>query len=200
MRATTACGLGVLGVVLFGCASDESAVESSQTPPVAATESSVDPQVQVELKSWDEVQAWVAGQRGKVVVVDIWSTYCPSCLREFPGFVELNRKYGDQLAGASLSVDFYGGEGESPEDVLPAVQRVLETQKATMRNFVSTDSDEAVLKQVQAVAIPVVLVYDREGRLHTAFNNDSDEYGPTGFTYEENIEPLVKQLLGRAGG
>jgi hypothetical protein len=38
-------------------------------------------------------------------------------------------------------------------------------------------------------------VYDRSGKLAKLFKNDSREYGKDGFTYEKNIEPLVRRLL-----
>src|SRR5215217_4067809 len=37
--------------------------------------------------------------RGRVVVVDFWSTGCVPCMREFPHFVELNGRLGP--AGAA---------------------------------------------------------------------------------------------------
>src|SRR5436190_6816113 len=45
----------------------------------------------------------VAGNRvsksdlaGKVLIVDIWGTWCPPCRMEIPHFVALNRKYNNQ--------------------------------------------------------------------------------------------------------
>ncbi len=154
--------------------------------------------VAVEIKSWESVQEWVAGQQGKVVVIDVWSTSCHPCLREFPHFVELHEKHKDRVACASLSIDFYGGDGNTPQDVQPRVLKFLTRQRATMANFLSSDPDQTVLDAIGAAVIPVSLVYDREGKLHTAFNNDSNAYGPEGFNYTDDIEPLVKQLLNSA--
>jgi thiol-disulfide isomerase/thioredoxin len=183
-------------LVLGGCTAEpavDPAVDSVELPPMSDTSETGTSQVSVQLKSWEEVQEWVAQQKGKVVVVDIWSTFCTTCMREFPGFVELNRKYPDQLAAASLSVDYYGGD--APESVVPRVEKFLESVNATMTNFVSTDPDEHVLKQLEAASIPIALVYDQEGNLQKMFSNDAAEYGPEGFTYEANIEPLVQRLI-----
>ena len=43
-------------------------------------------------------------------------------------------------------------------------------------------------------SIPCVLVYDRDGKLHTRFD-DTGDFGDDGFTYEKNVLPLVKQLI-----
>lgn len=38
------------------------------------------------IKDWD----------GKVILLNFWATWCPPCLREIPGFIELQEQYGDQ--------------------------------------------------------------------------------------------------------
>jgi len=214
-------GCIVAALALLGCAerpdgatpnpdgnsTNGAADASTEVPPDAApteadsAKDSVDNSADIPLsiKSWDEVQQWVASQRGKVVVVDVWSTFCHPCIREFPHFVELHKTHGDRVACASLSIDFYGGEDNTPEDVEPRVRKFLTRQGATMPNFISRDTDETVLGHIGAAAIPISLVYDREGQLRTAFSNDSDAYGPEGFSYEKDIIPLVEELLKSAG-
>src|SRR5436190_23203909 len=39
----------------------------------------------------------IAAQKGKVVVVDVWSTTCIPCIKEFPELVEIHEKYGDKV-------------------------------------------------------------------------------------------------------
>jgi len=38
----------------------------------------------------------LAQWRGKVVVLNFWAPWCPPCIREMPGFVELQRKYRER--------------------------------------------------------------------------------------------------------
>lgn len=112
--------------------------------------------------------------------------------------MQLHDDLGRDVACASLNIDFYGGDGNKPEDVKPPVLKFLTSRRASMQNFISSSADEEVLKQINTASIPAAIVYDREGKLHTIFNNDEEKYGPEGFNYEEDITPLVKQLLGLA--
>ncbi len=41
-------------------------------------------EVTVTVASWEEVQQMVAGHAGKVVVIDLWSTWCVPCVRRVP--------------------------------------------------------------------------------------------------------------------
>lgn len=195
MRATIFTVFTLLLMLPFlGCSSDPQPQTADVTEPTT-DESEVTHNVAIEIKSWDELQQWVAAQKGKVVVIDVWSTSCLPCLKEFPHFVELHEKHGDEIACASLSVDFYGGQGNKPEDVLPAVQEFLNSRNATMKNFVSSDPDEVVLEKIDTAVIPAALVYNQQGKLAKRFNNDGDEFEPDGFNYEDHITPLVEKLL-----
>lgn len=78
MRFVSWTGLAVLVVTAVGCSNSPTeivsapksvAVEKSETKEVEAVASAVT----AEIKSWDEIQDWVASQRGKIVVLDIWS-------------------------------------------------------------------------------------------------------------------------------
>jgi peroxiredoxin len=45
-------------------------------------------------------------QRGKVVLLNFWATWCPPCRREIPLFIELQRRYAKQgLQIVGISVD-----------------------------------------------------------------------------------------------
>lgn len=149
--------------------------------------------VGVNIRDWDEFEAWVTGQRGKVVVVDVWSTFCGPCLEEFPHFVELHNRLGDRVVCASLNLDYYGA-GDSPAEIQPRVLAFLTKQKATSTNFLSSTADEVVLDKLGFAALPVTLVYSQSGELK-AFSNDDARFGPAGFSYEKHINPYVEQTL-----
>lgn len=43
--------------------------------------------------------------RGRVVVVNVWATWCPPCIVETPGFVDLQEEFGDEVQFLGLSMD-----------------------------------------------------------------------------------------------
>lgn len=75
MRFASWAALTLVVAVAAGCGSSLSHPVASPTN-VPAVEPSVPKEpvaVAVDIKSWQEIQSWVASQRGKIVVVDIWS-------------------------------------------------------------------------------------------------------------------------------
>ena len=141
----------------------------------------------------------VTNHRGKVVVIDVWSTWCDPCKRQFPNLVKLHRQYSDKIACISVDIDYYGSPDEPPESFRDEVLKFLSKQDAAFENVISSDPDEDVLNALDVSSVPAVLVYDREGSLRKKFTNDDNEYGGEGFTYQEHIIPLVEKLLAPNG-
>jgi thiol-disulfide isomerase/thioredoxin len=188
-------------LVLAGCqeptppATDEAA-EQSETRETTETSTDSGSEVTVEVKSWTEVQQMVADHRGKVVVVDVWSTWCEPCMEEFPNLVKLHRQFPDSVACISVDIDYIGRKDEPPESFRNEVLAFVSEHQATFQNVISSDTDEDVLDALEVGSIPAVLVYDREGNLKKKFTNDENEYGDDGFKYQQHIIPLVEELLG----
>ena len=72
---------------------------------------------------YDGLGKAIRGLRGKVVVVDIWATWCPPCKREFPELVKLHDKYAadgrDPLFHrGETAADRYLGDPRQPHPCL----------------------------------------------------------------------------------
>lgn len=129
-------------------------------------------QVKVEPVSPEEYQKYVASQRGKVVLVDFWATYCLPCREKFPRTLALAKKYADQgLTAVSMSMD-------SPD---PSYQKkileFLRQQNSEIKNLANrledTDAAFAAL-DIDGGALPHYKIYSRNGKLRNKFGGDPD--------------------------
>jgi len=123
--------LGLLSVlILVGCGtptSSQNVADADQKPAAEAdvADSPSDSGIELAIVDYQGVMEHVAENRGKVVVMDAWSTSCPPCLKEFHNLVELHNTYGpEKVACISLSFDYEGID--TPEDQAPRVLKFLE--------------------------------------------------------------------------
>jgi len=181
-----------------GATSDPGSKPDTRTGTTPDTKKTQDT-VSLEIKSWQETQALIAAQKGRVVVVDLWSTSCVPCMKEFPNLVALHKKYpSEKITCISVSCDYEGLEDEPPESKKPSVMKFLTSTKATFTNVLLSDPDLDVYESIGLAAIPAVYVYDTQGQLAKRFDNDSGEYGDEGFTYKDHIVPLIEKLIDEA--
>ena len=101
----------------LGCESSRPPEANASKPaaievPVPATPA---PAVTLNIKNWDETLELVAQHKGKVVVLDLWSTSCEPCMVEFPHLVELHKQHGEMLVCLSASCDYAGIKSKPPE-------------------------------------------------------------------------------------
>jgi thiol-disulfide isomerase/thioredoxin len=165
--------------------------QPDQPTPTAAAEPSTP--VDVKILSYDEIQKLIASHKGKVVIMDAWSTSCEPCVEEFPNLVALHKKYGpDKVACISLSFD-YEGIGK-PADVVPVVKEFLAKQGATFDNVVSSDDSETLYKKMQLASVPAVYVYNQQGELAKRFDNEMIEKEEDAFNYQ-HVGKLVAELV-----
>jgi thiol-disulfide isomerase/thioredoxin len=169
------------------------------TPRAAAAETKPGAQasVAVELINWDQTLKRVAAHKGKIVVLDAWSTSCSPCVKEFPNLVKLHKRHqGQEVVCMSLSCDYQGIKSKPPEFYKERVLKFLEKNGATFENFLCTDEAEVLYDKLKVASIPAVLVYGRDGKLVKCFNNDEAEKEEDNFTYED-VFKLVEVLLSK---
>jgi thiol-disulfide isomerase/thioredoxin len=169
--------------------------------------------VTVQIANWEEVQQVVARHTGRVVLVDVWSTTCEPCVREFPHLVKLAELYRDDVVCLSASCDYAGIKSKPVEYYRDRVEQFLTKQKAaSTTNFLLSVSADALLESLDLDSIPAVYVYGRDGKLLQRFDNryhsphakaappaggDSTDEAvePEAFTYQRDVVPFVETLL-----
>ena len=114
--------------------------------------------------------------KGKIVVLDFWATWCPPCVREIPGYVQLQKKYADKgLVIVGLSVDQKGAAVVEPFAKKNAVNYPL-----------ALVSPEIVETFGGIEAIPTTFLIDREGKIR---------HRKVGAMETEDYEKLILSLL-----
>lgn len=115
-----------------------------------------------------------ADQRGKIVVVNYWATWCPPCRLETPGLVEIANEYksrGIEIVGVTL------------DENLEAVQPFIEKYQIPYEILLpgadpNTGSAE--------MALPTTFLYDKNGNLAKKY---------TGIVLESTLKSDIEELL-----
>lgn len=170
---------------------------SAQAEASAEEDRSDDPEVRLHAGTWDDVENAVRSARGKVVVVDIWSTSCQPCMDEFPNLVRLSNRWPDDVVCISFNVDYAGLKKRPPEFYRERVRKFLEESDADFLNVLSTEESDTIYERLRLPSIPAALVYGSDGRLAQQFDArmQSDEGEEEPFNYRDDIVPFVKRLL-----
>lgn len=180
--------------LIAGCSSSAEPAGAPGAAPEPSTDA-VPAEVKIQYGNLEQVQKFIAEQKGKIVVLDAWSTYCLPCLREFPELVQLQKKYPQEVVCVSLNLNFEGIEGETPQDAEQEILTFLEEQEAHLVNFVSSEDSETVYKKLNLVSLPAVYVYDSKGKLSHVFENSTISASDEEFSYEKDVVPHVQELL-----
>jgi thiol-disulfide isomerase/thioredoxin len=107
-----------------------------------------------ESKTLDGKKTSLADHAGKVVVLDIWATWCPPCRAMIPHEREMVEKFKDKpFALISVSAD----------DEKKALEEFLEKEKMPWTHWWDNGGDSALLKQWNVRFFPTVYVIDGKG-------------------------------------
>lgn len=187
-----ACSVLPLILLLTTALADESAKKA------AATDTPSSPSTEIKLVEgdWNSVKKIVDDNKGKVVVVDIWSTACLPCMREFPNLLKLQDKYGKEIVCVSLNVDYAGIKSKPPEYYRPRVEKFLKRQSSACRSLLCTVDAIELFDELKLNSIPVAYVYGKDGELVKRFDDSLLEDGEEdAFTYEKDIYPVIEKLM-----
>lgn len=122
----------------------------------------------------------LAQQKGKVVVLDFWASWCGPCIKSLPGLIDA------MSAFPADRVKFIGvNQGEPPDQV----KTFLETRRWKLD--VALDSSQTVGRQYEVEGIPHTVVIAPDGKIAFVQSGASPES-------EKLVANAVKQLLSGA--
>jgi thiol-disulfide isomerase/thioredoxin len=126
----------------------------------------------------------IARERGRVVLVNFWATWCVPCREEFPDLSRLQRKYGPrglQVLGVTTDLASQGN----------AVEKFLAGQKPAFPNYYkkSGGDDQVFIDAVDTSwggELPFSILIARDGRKAKAFSGKH--------TYRQYEQEILKLL------
>lgn len=143
--------------------------------------------------------------RGKVVVVDVWATWCHSCLQRMPHFLELSRQWSHRqdIAFVTLSID----RNKSFQAWLNAIEK--HQIKGTINWRADIEGGSSFESDYKIVGIPRYFVLDAEGKIVSLYADFAGEELETllnalcgeqqGIRFEELTLPQALEKAGREG-
>jgi len=176
--------ISILTLLIFqGCSNDEN---SNANDMVSANEyvlTGLDKKQYVVKKQGDGFV--LDGAKGKVVIFDIFATWCPPCRAAATHLSSLQKKYKDDLVIIGITIE---------DEILN--EKLLEFRKEYTAEYIMVNSDQnrplcdAITKELELgdrYPIPTMAMY-KDGKLINHF---------VGATEEEFIDSDIKRALGK---
>lgn len=116
-----------------------------------------------ELKSIDQESFRLSDFRGKVVVINIWATWCGPCRREVPDYEKVRKEF------AGKPVEFIGLTTENPRTAAEKVKQFAHDFNFGFRLGWADRATAQMLMNGRSM-IPQTVVISAEGRLVSHWN------------------------------
>lgn len=134
--------------------------------------------------STDEYQQVLDSNKGKVILVNFWATWCPPCVKEFPELVKLQKNYRDKdFVLLFVSLD---DKGDYDSKLIPFLKKHGVDFTSYFGNFGNPETIMNYVDKSWQGEIPYTGIYNKKGKLVKTFLGSK--------TYEQ-FETEVEKLL-----
>lgn len=122
-----------------------------------------------------ELNTLLESNKGKVMVLNLWATWCPPCRKEMPGFINLYKKYKDK----GLEIIGVAFDENGPEVVPPFI-------KALGVNYPIYLDGGDIGHAYDLQAYPTTIIYGKDGKVVNKH---------LGYLSEEDLDSELSKLL-----
>ena len=156
----------------------EAVAETSQVEETAQTEeAAADMAPDFELPDLQGNKLALSSLRGKYVIIDFWGSWCPWCIKGFPGLKASYAKYKEKL-------EILGVDCRDTEEKWKAA--VEEYALPWLQVHCADDDLQALAMKYSLEAFPTKVVVDPEGKLVKVVVGE-----------DPNFYPYLDELLGK---
>jgi thiol-disulfide isomerase/thioredoxin len=115
---------------------------------------------EVKVIKVEELQKLISENDDRVLLINVWATWCLPCREEFPELVRLSKNYKDKIRVIGISIDDY-------ELLSTQVVPFLKNQNAEFENYILKVNEPEdfinFLSKDWSGAVPATFVYDKKG-------------------------------------
>lgn len=129
------------------------------------------------------IKSLIEKNKGKVLVLNFWATWCSPCIEEFPALVKIHNTYkskGLEVIGVSLN------DLSDMKDVLT----FLREQNPAFPLYLAGTVDDSFYRSIDkrwSSEMPLTMIYDKNGKLRYFHNNPC-----TYAQFEKDVQSLLK--------
>lgn len=109
--------------------------------------------------------------KGKVIVIDVWATWCSSCLAKMPKFMELSQEFknNSEIQFLTVSIDRHKAHKSW-------LTTIVKRDMGAMTNLTPDCEEESPFETAYHISgIPRYIIIDQEGRIVTAYAPGPDD-------------------------
>lgn len=108
----------------------------------------------------------LSGQKGKVVLLEFWATWCPPCRASVPELIELQKKYqGRNFTVIGISID-------SDSDL----SKVVQFASANKINYPILIADDSTQKAYGIISVPTYYLINKDGVITDSYQGLSENF------------------------
>lgn len=154
--------------------------DSSVNPPATSGPRKGDPAPNFTLRGLDEKMVSLADYRGKVVLLNIWATWCPPCVEEMPSMQKLYQALkGEAFEILAVSLDESGAAAVAPF-----------MKKHNLTFPAPIDAKGTLQKLYQTTGIPESFIIDKQGIIREKVIGPRDWAAPAAIGYFKDLSRI----------
>ena len=133
---------------------------------------------EIPVEHWPGRRISLSDYRGKIVLLNLWASWCPPCVYELPALDRLQQRFGgEQFTVAAVSVD------RSPE---PARAMFVDRLALEHLDFL-IGRPEQLARILPLDVLPANFIIDREGRVVGVLRSYVDWESPAAYEFVERL-------------